>query len=70
MRSATVARTGAAHRRRDEAARKYRVKPEHLPQALAGIVARLDELGGSADLAELARQEAAAREEYLSQQRN
>ena len=49
-----------------EAARKYRVKPEHLPQALAGIVARLDELGGSADLAELARQEAAAREEYLS----
>ncbi len=49
-----------------EAARKYRVKPEHLPQALAGIVARLDELGGSADLAELAKQEAAAREDYLA----
>ncbi len=49
-----------------EAARKYRVKPEHLPQALAVIVARLDELGGSADLAELAKQEAAAREDYLA----
>ncbi len=49
-----------------EAARKYRVKPEHLPQALAGIVARLDELGGSADLAELAKQEASARDEYLA----
>jgi len=49
-----------------EAARKYRVKPEQLPQALANFVARLDELGGSADLAELAKQEAAAREDYLA----
>ncbi|MFA7300506.1 MAG: DNA repair protein RecN, partial [Sideroxydans sp.] len=48
-----------------EAARKYRVKPEQLPQAMLQVVARLDELGGSADLAELARQEAAARDEYL-----
>jgi DNA repair protein RecN (Recombination protein N) len=48
-----------------EAARKYRVKPDQLPLALAGFVARLDELGGSADLAELAKQEAAAREDYL-----
>ncbi|MDO8311067.1 MAG: DNA repair protein RecN, partial [Sideroxyarcus sp.] len=49
-----------------EAARKYRVKPEHLVQALAGIVAHLDELGGNADLAELAKQEASARDEYLA----
>ena len=49
-----------------EAARKYRVKPEQLPQALLNIVARLDELGGSADLAELAKQEALAHDEYLA----
>jgi len=48
-----------------EAARKYRVAPEHLPQTLAGIAARLDELGGSADLAELAQQDEAARGSYL-----
>ncbi|MDO8989086.1 MAG: DNA repair protein RecN [Sideroxyarcus sp.] len=47
-----------------EAARKYRVPPEQLPEALAGIVARLDELGGDADLAELARQDEAARSAY------
>ncbi len=47
-----------------EAARKYRVKPEQLPQTLADIVARLDELGGSADMAELAKQEAAAQGAY------
>lgn len=49
-----------------EAARKYRVKPEALPQALESVVARLDELGGDADLAELAKQEATARETYLT----
>ncbi len=48
-----------------EAARKYRVTPEQLPEALAKIAARLDELGGSADLAELARQDEAARGVYL-----
>ncbi|OIR15587.1 DNA repair protein RecN [mine drainage metagenome] len=48
-----------------EAARKYRVVPEQLPQTLAGIVARLDELGGDADLAELAQQDEAARGSYL-----
>jgi len=53
-----------------EAARKYRVAPEHLPQTLAGIVARLDELGGSADLAELAKQDEAARGTYLDLARN
>jgi DNA repair protein RecN (Recombination protein N) len=47
-----------------EAARKYRVPPEQLPEVLAGIVARLDELGGDADLAELARQDEAARSAY------
>ncbi len=49
-----------------DAARKYRVTPEQLPEALQRIVARLDELGGDADLAALAQQEAAAREKYLS----
>ena len=53
-----------------EAARKYRVPPEQLPQALTGIVARLDELGGSADLAELARQDEAARAAYLDAARS
>lgn len=48
-----------------EAARKYRVPPEQLPEVLAGTAARLDELGGSADLAELARQDEAARHAYL-----
>ena len=48
-----------------EASRKYRVTPEALPQALQGIIARLDELGGDADMAELALQDKAARELYL-----
>ncbi len=47
-----------------EAVRKYRVKPEQLPQTLADIVARLDELGGSADMAELSKQETAAHSAY------
>ncbi len=49
-----------------DAARKYRVMPEQLPEALQRIVARLDELGGDTDLAALAQQEAAAREKYLA----
>lgn len=49
-----------------EASRKYRVSPEALPQALQGIVARLDELGGDADMAELALQDKAAHELYLA----
>ncbi len=53
-----------------EAARKYRVPPEQLPQTLAGIVARLDELGGNADLAELAKQDEAARSAYMDAARN
>jgi DNA repair protein RecN (Recombination protein N) len=48
-----------------EAARKFRVNPEQLPEALANIAARLDELGGNADLAELAKQDEAVRNQYL-----
>lgn len=48
-----------------DATRKYRVPPEQLPDVLAGIVARLDELGGSADLLELTKQDAAAQAVYL-----
>lgn len=49
-----------------DAARKYRVAPEHLDEALQRIETRLAELGGDADLAELARQEQAARQSYLA----
>lgn len=49
-----------------EAARKYRVKPEELPAVLQRIRARLEELGGEADLAVLAQQEQAARDAYLA----
>jgi len=49
-----------------EASRKYRVSPEALPQALQAIVARLDELGGDADIEELARQDKAAHELYIA----
>ncbi|MDP1742449.1 MAG: DNA repair protein RecN [Gallionella sp.] len=48
-----------------DAARKYRVAPEHLDEALQRIESRLAELGGDADLAELARQEQAAQHSYL-----
>jgi DNA repair protein RecN (Recombination protein N) len=48
-----------------DAARKYRVAPEELPQTLQRMAERLAELGGAADLAQLARQETAARERYL-----
>jgi DNA repair protein RecN (Recombination protein N) len=48
-----------------DAARKYRVTPEQLPEALQRIAARLDELGGDVDLDALAQQETAAREKYL-----
>jgi DNA repair protein RecN (Recombination protein N) len=48
-----------------EAARKFRVSPEQLPDTLQRIVARLDELGGDADLAELTQQEAAAQVQYI-----
>ena len=49
-----------------DAARKYRVTPEQLDEALQRIVSRLAELGGDADLAELERQEKAAQQGYLA----
>jgi len=49
-----------------DTARKYRVAPEHLAEALQGIVTRLEELGGDADVAELAQQEESARQNYLA----
>jgi DNA repair protein RecN (Recombination protein N) len=49
-----------------EAARKFRVSPEQLPEVLARIAGRLDELGSSADLEELAKQDKAAHGVYLA----
>ena len=49
-----------------DAARKYRVAPEQLGEALQRIVARLAELGGDADLAELEQQEKSAQQNYLA----
>lgn len=49
-----------------DTARKYRVAPEQLNDALQRIVARLAELGGDADLAELERQEKSAQQSYLA----
>lgn len=48
-----------------DAARKYRVAPEQLDEVLQRSRARLAELGGDADLAELEKQEQAARKTYL-----
>ncbi len=47
-----------------DASRKYRAAPERLEEALQAVVARLAELGGDADLVELARQEKAAQQRY------
>ena len=49
-----------------EAARKYRAKPEQLPQKLLEFEQRLDELGSSADLDALAKQDEAAQQSYLA----
>ncbi|HEX5338813.1 MAG TPA: DNA repair protein RecN [Gallionella sp.] len=49
-----------------DAARKYRVAPEQLDEALQRCVARLAELGGDADLDELVKQEQAAQQRYLA----
>lgn len=48
-----------------DTARKHRVAPEKLDEVLQRVVTRLTELGGGADLAELTRQENAARQKYL-----
>ncbi len=47
-----------------EMARKYRVAPESLPEAMQRIVSRLGELGSDDDLAALVQQEAAALASY------
>jgi len=49
-----------------DAARKYRVAPEHLDDALQDIITRLEELGGDADLVDLEQYEKAAQENYQS----
>jgi DNA repair protein RecN (Recombination protein N) len=49
-----------------DAARKHRVAPEQLDEALQRIVARLAELGGDADLAALEQQEKSAQQNYLA----
>ncbi|MDD2685030.1 MAG: DNA repair protein RecN [Gallionella sp.] len=49
-----------------DAARKYRVTPERLDEALRDVESRLTALGGGADLAELARQELVAQQSYLA----
>ena len=49
-----------------DAARKHRVAPELLGEALQRIAARLAELGGDADLAALERQENSAQQNYLA----
>ncbi|MDO8291768.1 MAG: DNA repair protein RecN [Gallionella sp.] len=49
-----------------DAARKHRVAPELLDEALQRIVARLAELGGDADLVALEQQENAAQQSYLA----
>jgi DNA repair protein RecN (Recombination protein N) len=49
-----------------DAARKYRIAPEQLPQTLNTITAQLAALGGDADLDELKRQETAAHQTYLT----
>ena len=49
-----------------DSARKHRVAPELLDEALQRIVARLAELGGDADLAALEQQEKSAQQSYLA----
>jgi DNA repair protein RecN (Recombination protein N) len=49
-----------------EAARKFRVPADQLPRVLSGVVARLEDLGGSADLDELAKHDEAAQGVFLT----
>jgi DNA repair protein RecN (Recombination protein N) len=49
-----------------ESSRKYRVQPEGLPEVLARTVARLEELGGDADIDALKAQEEALRASFLT----
>ena len=49
-----------------DAARKYRVAPEHLNDALQNIITRLEELGGGAHLVDLEQHEKVAQKNYLA----
>ncbi|MDD2916132.1 MAG: DNA repair protein RecN [Gallionella sp.] len=49
-----------------DAARKHRIAPEMLDEALQRIMSRLAELGGDADLAALEQQEKSAQQSYLA----
>jgi DNA repair protein RecN (Recombination protein N) len=49
-----------------DTARKYRVAPEHLVETRQRIEARIEQLGGDADLPELEKQERAAQQRYLA----
>ncbi len=49
-----------------DAARKYRVQPDELPEVLKRICARLEELGGSGDVGQLEEEENDARQTYLA----
>ncbi|HUW25651.1 MAG TPA: DNA repair protein RecN [Gallionella sp.] len=49
-----------------DAARKYRVAPEHLDETLLRVESRLAELGGDTDLVELEQQEQAMRQNFLA----
>ncbi len=48
-------------------ARKYRITPETLPEALARAKERLDQLGGSGDVETVRKREAEAHDTYLSE---
>ncbi|MDP1536104.1 MAG: DNA repair protein RecN, partial [Burkholderiales bacterium] len=50
-----------------DAARKYRVAPEQMDEALQNLESRLAELGGDADLAGLEQQEQAVQQGYLAE---
>jgi DNA repair protein RecN (Recombination protein N) len=49
-----------------DAARKHRIAPEQLDEAMRRIMARLTELGGDANLAALEQQEKSAQQNYLA----
>lgn len=49
-----------------DAARKYRVAPEQLDEVRQRLHVRLEELGGTADLADLQRREQVAQQHYLA----
>jgi len=59
-------RSSSASTRVHASARKYRVTPETLPDALARASARLEQLAGAADVEAVRRREAEAHDDYLA----